>query len=181
VDEAPAHTADVDLRILWVPAAELRTTSTQQPLFRERVFPVCHPSLLPRDVAPGDPAALIGLPLLHKGPAGRATSAEWSWPAWMERLGLPASPRESFRFASIGPAIAAALQGAGVVLARSMLVHDALADGRLVRVLPETHDRASSKVHVARWPSALREDKRVRRFASWLLQRARETSDGAPA
>ena len=180
-NEAPGHMADFDLRILWVPAAELRTTSTQQPLFRERVFPVCHPSLLPPDFTPADPAVLIGLPLLHKGPSGRRTSAEWSWPAWMERLGLPASPRESFRFAAIGPAIAAALQGAGVVLARSMLVHDALADCRLVRVLPETHDMPSSKVHVVRWPSALRGDKRVRSFVSWLVQRASETSDSALA
>ncbi|MFC3077783.1 LysR substrate-binding domain-containing protein [Phenylobacterium terrae] len=177
-NEAPELVSDLDLRILWVPAAELRATTTQRPLFQERVFPVCHPSLLPAGHVPGDPSVLVDLPLLHKGPAGRATSAEWSWAAWLERYRLPAKPKESFRFASIGPAIAAALEGAGVVLARSMLVHDALADGRLVRILPPEEDLASSKAHVVRWPGALRSDERVRSLASWLLEQAELTVRG---
>lgn len=174
-NEAPEHVGDVDIRILWVPASDLRATTTQRPLFQERVFPVCHPSLLPADFVPGDAAVLTSLPLLHKGPAGRATSAEWSWTAWLERLSLPPQPRDSLRFAAIGPAIAAAQAGAGVVLARSMLVHDALADGRLARVLPPHWDLPSSKAHVMRWPAVLRDDSRVRRFAAWLAARARET------
>jgi LysR family glycine cleavage system transcriptional activator len=180
-NEAPERTTDLDLRILWVPVAEHRATSTQAPLFRESVFPVSHPSLLPPGFTPGDARVLSRLPLLHKGPAGRATSAEWSWPAWLDRLGLPARPKESFRFASIGPAIAAALEGAGVVLARSMLVHDALADGRLVRVLPPEFDLPSSKAHLARWPAALRGAARVKSLVSWLAQRAAETASAAGA
>lgn len=174
-NEAPERVDDLDLRIMWVPAAELRATTTQAPLFQEQVFPVCRPSLLPRGFVTGDASVLAGLPLLHKGPAGRATTAEWSWPAWLERLGLPPRPKESFRFASIGPAVAAALEGAGVVLARSMLVHDALAEGRLVRILPASYDLPSSKAHVARWPSALRDDLRIRAFAAWLVEQARAT------
>jgi LysR family transcriptional regulator, glycine cleavage system transcriptional activator len=175
-NEAPEHMADLDVRILWVPVAELRATTTQTPLFQERVFPVCHPSLLPKGFAAGEPAVLATLPLLHKGPAGRATTAEWSWSAWLERFSLPARPKESFRFASIGPAIAAAHAGAGAVLARSMLVHDALCEGRLVRLLPAKEDLLSSKAHVVRWPSALRGDQRVKCFVTWLAAKAAETS-----
>lgn len=181
-NHAPEHAADLDLRILWMPVAELRATTTQKPLFQERVFPVCHPSLLAKDFTPGDPGVLSTLPLLHKGPAGRATSAEWSWSAWFERFSLPARPKESFRFASIGPAIAAAHAGAGAVLARSMLVHDALSEGRLVRLLPTAEDMRSSKAHVARWPSALRGDQRVKSFVTWLAAKAAESvqeGDGA--
>jgi LysR family transcriptional regulator, glycine cleavage system transcriptional activator len=174
-NEAPELTADLDVRILWVPASELKATSTQLPLFQERVFPVCHPSLLPSDFVLGDPSVLAKLPLLHKGPAGRGTTAEWSWPAWLDRLGLPPRTKESFRFASIGPAIAAAHEEAGVVLARSMLVHDALEEGRLVRVLPPQEDMPSSKAHIIRWPYALRDDERVKAFTSWLIKKARET------
>jgi LysR family glycine cleavage system transcriptional activator len=173
--EAPELIADLDLRILWVPASELKATSTQLPLFQERVFPVCHPSLLPPNFSLGDSAILATLPLLHKGPAGRETTAEWSWPAWLERLGLPPQPRESFRFASIGPAIAAAHERAGAVLARSMLVNDALGERRLVRILPPQEDMLSSKVHIVRWPSKLMKDGRVKAFTSWLLQKAGET------
>ncbi len=174
-NEAPESLADLDIRILWVPAAEVRRTTTQQPLFHESVFPVCAPSLLPANFRLGDARVLTQLPLLHKGPAGRATSAEWSWSSWLERLSLPPRPKESFRFASIGPAIAAALNGVGVVLARSMLVHDALADGRLVRLFSPSLDLPSSKAHVVRWPAALRNDRRVTLFAAWLAEEAAAT------
>ncbi len=176
-NEAPELTAELDVRILWVPASELKATSTESPLFQERVFPVCHPSLLPSGFVLGDPSVLANLPLLHKGPAGRGTTAEWSWPAWLERLGLPPRTNESFRFASIGPAIAAAHEGAGIVLARSMLVHDALEEGRLVRVLPPGEDMPSSKAHIVRWPTVLRNDQRVKAFTSWLIKKAQETVD----
>ncbi len=176
-NEAPERIVNLDVRILWVPVTELRATSTQRPLFQERVFPVCSPSLLPPDFTLGDAQVLARLPLLHKGPAGRASSAEWSWSAWFERLSLPAKPKESLRFASIGPAIAAAHAGAGVVLARSMLVHDALAEGRLVRILPPEEDVRSSKAHIVRWPQALRGDERIKTFVSWLAATAKEASD----
>lgn len=176
--EAPDQVAGLDVRIHWLPVSELRATTTQRPLFQEQVFPVCHPSLLPASFVPGDPAVLRHLPLLHKGPAGRATSAEWSWPAWLERLGLPPHPRESLRFASIGPAIAAALEGAGVVLARTLLVHDALANGRLVRVLPAHQSLPCNRAHVVRWTIARRTDDRVQCFVAWLCEGARQTEMG---
>jgi len=50
VPVAPDAAADssLDIRILWTTLDESRATSLQAPLFRERVFPVCAPSLLPR-------------------------------------------------------------------------------------------------------------------------------------
>jgi LysR family glycine cleavage system transcriptional activator len=164
--------ADVDLRILWVPIAEARATSTQTPLFREKVFPVCHPALLTdAAAAAGD---LTRLPLLHKGARG-GQGLEWEWTTWFARLGLPGPPGVALRFSAIGPAIAAALSGAGVALARSMLVHDALADGRLVRLLPASWDLPCGKAHMVRWPAALRDDARVRSFAAWLAAQAGES------
>lgn len=68
--EAPEYVADFDVRVLWVPVAELRATTTQQPLVQERVFPVCHPALLPAGFVPGDASVLRDLPLIHKGPGG---------------------------------------------------------------------------------------------------------------
>jgi LysR family glycine cleavage system transcriptional activator len=76
----------------------------------------------------------------------------------------------------IGTAIAAALQGAGVVLARSLLVRDALAENRLCRVLPDNWDMPSSKAHVVRWPSALTQDRRVQKFVTWLTHEAEQAA-----
>jgi LysR family glycine cleavage system transcriptional activator len=161
---AEADAPDLDVRILWVPVGEARRSTTQAVLFRERVFPVCRPSLLRGG------ATLATLPLLHKG-REHAQGAEWNWPTWLARLGIKRAPDKSageLRFNDLGPALAAAVEGGGVALARSLLVRDALADRRLARVLPARHDMTSSKIHVARWPAALIGDARVRAFVTWL-------------
>jgi LysR family transcriptional regulator, glycine cleavage system transcriptional activator len=173
-NEAPERAADLDIRILWVTATAVHESAIQRPLFQERVFPVCSPSLLPRDFEAGDPSVLLELPLLHKGTRGHAAAAEWNWDAWFTRLGLPGRPKEALRFDSIGPAISAALTGAGVALARSMLVHDALKEKRLIRVLPKIEDQLSSKVHVARWSRKASADVAVQAFASWLAAKSKE-------
>ena len=172
-NDTAARASDVDVRIHWVPVGAVRGASTQRLLFQEKVFPVCRPDLLPGGAIPDDPKALARLPLLHKGVAG--SGMEWSWPVWFERLGLEGPPTPVLRFDSLGTAIAAALQGAGVVLARSLLVHDALAEGRLVRVLPPSWDMVSTKAHVVRWPGALAGDARVERFVAWLVVEAAAT------
>lgn len=173
--EAEARTASLDIQVLWQPVATARASTTQRLLFQEQVFPVCHPRLLPAGGPLDDPAGLKALPLLHKGEPGRNAGAEWSWASWFERLGLDGKPAVSLRFLTVGTAIAAALEGAGVVLARSLLVHDALADGRLVRVLPAQWDVPSGKAHLVRWPAALTGDPRVRHFAAWLAGEADRT------
>ena len=177
-NEQEARAADADVQILWQPIETARSTSTQRLLFHEQVFPVCCPKLLPGDRMLRDPTALAELPLIHKGPpGGRGQGAEWSWPAWFGRLGIERRPPAGLRFAALSTAIAAALEGAGVVLARSLLVHDALVDGRLVRVLPAKWDMPSSKAHVVRWPAALGADRRVRAFVDWLVAEARATTE----
>jgi LysR family glycine cleavage system transcriptional activator len=171
-----ARASDVDIQIAWMPVAAARGTSTQRLLFQEKVFPVCHPQWLPHGRSLANPSVLADLRLLHKGLSGRS-GAEWSWPVWFERLGISgAPPAGGLRFGTIGTAIAAALEGAGVVLARSLLVHDALLEGRLVRVLPELWDMPSTKTHIARWPAVLSNDGRVRQFVDWLTSEATATA-----
>ncbi len=172
--DAPVPT-DLDLQIVWVPAEELRRTSTQCPLFRERVFPVCHPSLLTEGFRADEPSILTKLPLLRKSAPNQKQGAEWDWSTWFDRLGLCGAPEERISFTSIGPAIAAAERAAGVVLARSMLVCDALAESRLTRVLPETFDMVSSKAHIMRWPPSRSGDKRLIAFTHWLKSVAEES------
>ena len=178
--ELQPRASDVDVQITWQPAATARASSTQRLLFEEKVFPVCVPDLLPRGRTLRDPKALATLPLLHKGQAGRGQGAEWSWPVWFERLGISGRPAAALRFGTIHTALAAALQGAGVVMARSLLVHDALKEGRLVRVLAPSWDMPSSKAHVVRWPAALMGDERVRKFGDWLMREADATTGRNP-
>jgi LysR family glycine cleavage system transcriptional activator len=59
---------------------------------------------------------------------------------------------------------------------RSLLVHDALAERRLCRVVSSSWDMASSKAHIIRWPAALANDKRVALFVAWIAKEAAKTS-----
>jgi LysR family glycine cleavage system transcriptional activator len=177
--EAHARAADVDVLVLWTQKAGARATSVQRLLFNEHVFPVAAPHLLPRGRSLSRPAALVDLPIIHKGPVGRNDGAEWSWPVWFERLGITARVPEAVRFSSMSLALAAAIQGAGVVLARSLLVHDALADRKLRRVLLAKWDMPSSKAHFIRWRPALAGDKRISRFADWISSEAERTSSAS--
>ncbi len=176
-NKAEARSPDLDLRLLWGPRLEQRNTSTQRMFPAEAVFPVCAPHLLPDGQPLAAPARLANLRLIHKGPEGRPGQAqEWEWKTWFNRVGAPGAPRATVRFEDIGPAISAALEGAGVVLARSLLVQDALSDGRLARVLDPIWDMPSSKAHVVSWPAALIADSRVRDFTRWLVAEAEKSS-----
>jgi LysR family glycine cleavage system transcriptional activator len=175
--QAEARGGDLDLRIHWVKPDEARNSTTQRLLFREQVFPVCAPSILKKPLR--DPAKLADLPLLYKSAeAGLGESKqgeEWEWTTWFQRLGIKARPKPRLRFEDIGLAIAAALEGGGVALGRSLLVQDALTDGRLIRPLGDSWALPSAKVHLARWPATLSRDSRLRAFVDWLAAETAKT------
>ncbi|MDX2205172.1 MAG: LysR substrate-binding domain-containing protein [Hyphomicrobiaceae bacterium] len=174
--EAHARALDLDVQVLWRPAGQARNTSTQRVLFRETVFPVAPSHLLPQRKPLRNVQLLSRLPIVHKGRAGPDVGAEWSWDVWFQRLGVDGPVPGGLRFDGIATALSAAQRGLGLVLARSLLVADALAEGRLVRVLPATWDMPSSKVHLVKWPAALASDPRVRAFARWIADEAKATA-----
>lgn len=172
-----ARVRDCDLSVLWVKPEEARNSSTQRLLAREQVFPVCTPAVLKtvgaRKLA-RDPTLLSQLPLLYKG-TEEGNSPEWEWSTWFKRLGIPGKPKTSLRFADIGTAVSAALEGGGAVLARSLLVHDALQDGRLVRPLGPDWAMPCNKAHLLRWPAARSADLQLRAFVAWLAAQVEAT------
>ncbi|MGE8131846.1 LysR substrate-binding domain-containing protein [Methylobacterium sp. NPDC080182] len=169
--------ASLDVRLLWLPVTEARASSTRCLLPRETVFPVCRTDLLSREVARGDLTALLRLPLLHKGQdAGLGAASEWAWRTWFERLGYTVPVPRGLRLDDIGPAIGSAIEGAGAALVRSLLCADALAEGRLSRVLPPEWDMPSAKVQVATWSAAQIGNARVRAFVRWVVEAAERSS-----
>jgi len=160
-----------DIRIAWVPGDEARQTTTQRPLFREQVFPVCAPALRPPQAAP---TALLSLPLIYKD-ADR--TSEWSWETWFRRFGLhyTRARGNGLQLGDIGLCLAAASEGAGVALGRSLLVSDAIADGRLARLFPDGPVMESRKVHVARWRAELSGDADTSAFVGWLADETART------
>lgn len=167
----------LDVRILWATLAESRATSLQTSLFRERIFPVCAPSILPHGRPLSDPAALLDLPLIQKG---HAPSGEWSWGYWFQKFGIQRAEPRGLVLRDMGLCLTAAVEGAGVAIGRSLLVADAISDGRLVPALAPAPDVLSTKVHIARWSPELVGDRNTQILVNWLAQAAEETDQGAP-
>jgi LysR family glycine cleavage system transcriptional activator len=163
----------LDVRILWTMHDESRATSLQASLFRERVFPVCAPSILPGGQPLSNPAALLELPLIQKG---HTPSGEWSWGYWFRKLGLNGAEPRGFILGDMGLCLTAAVEGAGVAIGRSLLVADAISDGRLVPALATAPDVLSTKLHIARWSPDLIGDRNTQILINWLARAAEETS-----
>lgn len=174
VESESAVIPPVDVRILWVGPDDGGASATQAPLFNEQVFPVCSPRLLPNQRPLRDAQAFGALPLLHK--ASNATG-EWSWPLWLDRLGIAPEQRRGpvLSCADMSLVLAAAVEGAGVALSRSLLVHDALRSGRLVLPLAGVEPMRSTKQHVARWRRDRAGDADIVAFVNWLTTESSAT------
>lgn len=173
VESEAAMEQPLDVRIFWTTQAQARATPLQTPLFRENIFPVCAPSVLPGGRPLSDPAALLELPLIQKG---HTPMGEWSWDFWFKKLGLNRAAPRGLVLGDMGLCLTAAVEGGGVAIGRSLLIADAMDDGRLVPVLATNPDVLSTKVHVARWSDELVGDRNTQVLVNWLTQAAQETS-----
>jgi LysR family transcriptional regulator, glycine cleavage system transcriptional activator len=167
VDHQRTPIPEVDVRILWLDAADEPSVATMRPLFVEHVFPVCSPDLVRDLPLQQGTAALATLPLIHKS---THTQGEWSWSVWLKRLGIAQRSRREgeLRFTDMGLMVSAAINGGGVALGRSLLVHDALKDGRLIVPFPTLQPMLSAKRHFARWRRDRLGDPDIEAFVGWL-------------
>lgn len=134
---------------------------TATKVITEEIFPVCAPSFADRFRTPQD---LTQVTLLHD-------ELREDWAMWLKAAGV--TDIDSYRgpgFDDSALLIQAAIEGLGVALARSALVEDDLADGRLIKPfaigLPATS--AYYLVHAAGAESL----PKVKAFTSWLLNEA---------
>jgi LysR family glycine cleavage system transcriptional activator len=131
----PALVVHVDARDVSDPAAHgvdgvvhYGPPGTGVVLRTEQVFPVCAP-LIAEQL--DRPARLLEQTLLLDA-AHHAHPARAGWEAWLSAAGVARPPERTRRFSHNHLALAAALAGQGVALARTSLVEDDLAAGRLV-------------------------------------------------
>jgi len=173
IENDVATIPEVDVRILWLGEGDDAPSATQAPLFNEHVFPVCSPRLLPSRRPLRDVQALGAMTLLHKATHAQG---EWSWNIWLHHLGIKPNRRGGqLRFADMGLVLSAAVDGSGIALARSLLVHDALRDGRLIVPIADFKPMLSSKKHVARWRRTKADDPDINAFVTWLVAEAKTT------
>lgn len=160
--EARLLAGDVDVGILhgegsW-PLHEAR------PLFREEVFPVCHPDLPSQVGGFRTPADLLKARLID------LEDDNWTWINWRiwltdHGVSLPATHR-ALTIGSYPLVLEAARKGLGLALAWRNLIEDDLASGRLVRpIAAEVQTRFS---YFLAWPRTHPPSQQALLFMSWV-------------
>ncbi len=167
--------ADVDIALRYgarenMPAGAYR-------LFGETLTPVASPWLIKSSPPIRKPADIAGFTLIEAGDAHR-THLEWlTWRRWFETNDVArAQPRRWLYFNYAYQMVQAALTGQGIVLARSSLIAESLANGDLVEVLPRNRMDSPMAYWLLVGPrNALRPE--IKAFCDWLQDQARITRE----
>ncbi|MDP9898395.1 LysR substrate-binding domain-containing protein [Variovorax ginsengisoli] len=173
--------ADVDIALRYGPRENMPLGALR--LFGETITPVASPWLLKSNPAIKGPADLARFTLIEAGDAHR-THLEWlTWRRWFEDNDMSrAQPKRWLYFNYAYQMVQAALTGQGVVLARSSLIAESLANGDLIEVLPRHRMDSPMAYWLITGPrSALRPE--IKAFCEWLQTQAvttRETIGEVP-
>lgn len=144
---------------------------TAQKLMGEEVFPVCSPEFLRQHQRLHKPKGLGDVTLIHDlsmdGHVGFPT-----WEKWFAKaniVGLTTS--RGMKINNSAAVLQAAIEGRGVALARSVMAHDDLAAGRLVRLFPELQFESELAYYVVYRPECVSLPRLVA-FRDWLISEA---------
>lgn len=140
-------------------------------LMDEQIYPVCSPGWLARNKPLAKPRDLAGKALIHDLSVDTHIGFA-SWSDWLLRAG--ATEVESGRGMQVNNSAAvlqAAIDGHGIALARSVMAHDDVAAGRLVRLFPEI-ELASELAYYIVYRAECVSLPKLQAFREWLMQEA---------
>jgi len=129
-------------------------------LFRLEFTPMCSPEFLRKHSAIKEPDDLRRVP--------RITANYPCWERWWRHFGLE-RPEGTARSIDMGAQMldgAAAVSGRGIALLTPLFWREELADGRLVRPMPQLIDGGGT--YWLLYPKARSEWPKIRRFSAWL-------------
>jgi LysR family transcriptional regulator, glycine cleavage system transcriptional activator len=138
-------------------------------LMAEEVYPVCSPRL---DKRFRNPAELLNETLIHDlsvdPQAGFIT-----WERWLAKAGVDtaAASRRGLQINNSAAVLQAAIEGQGIALARSILAHDDVASGRLVRLFPEVYLPTALAYYVV-YRAEYASLPKLLAFRGWLFEEA---------
>lgn len=145
---------------------------TAEKLMGEEVFPACSPGLWQQHRNRlRTPAGLTAVTLIHDlsmdGHAGFPT-----WDLWFRKAGITGmAASRGMKINNSATVLQAAIEGRGVALARSVMAHDDLAAGRLVRLFPRIRFVSELAYHVVYRPESASLPRLVA-FRDWLVREA---------
>ena len=133
-------------------------------LSAEHLFPVCSPKLLSGRNRLAKPADVLKFPLIH-------VDDRKDWSKWLAAAGVMGAELSHGPVLNrVSMAIDAAIDGQGIVLARTTLAATDLIAGRLLR--PFAEDLRLSKIYWIICPQATASLPKIVTFRSWLLSEA---------
>ncbi len=138
-------------------------------LFDDMMLPMCSPSLLEGPDAIRVPADLRHVTLIHDDSLVHVLPSGPNWRTWLEMAGIKdVDPGRGLRFNLADHAIDAAIEGAGVVLARRVLAQRDLDAGRLVA--PFGMEISVKRAFYFVCPSGHEDRPNIRLFREWLAE-----------
>ncbi|MDB5868090.1 MAG: gcvA [Polaromonas sp.] len=156
---------DAAIRHLTVSGAEDPLLSSEK-LIDVVLAPVCSPKLLARFGALDAGGVLPQVPLIHDDSLANRPEIP-TWDDWLKTAGMDAGDlRRGLRFSSADHALDAALEGAGVLLAHTIMAYDDLRNGRLV--MPFKVVLPSRRAYHFVCPRTKETHRTVRAFREWL-------------
>lgn len=140
-------------------------------LMDEEVYPVCSAGLLQQNKRLREPKDLARETLIHDlsmdGHAGFPT-----WSTWLKKAGANEVPaRRGMKINNSAAVLQAAMEGQGIALARSVMVRDDLASGRLVRLFPDIAFPSPLAYYVV-YRTECENLPKLTAFREWLLSEA---------
>lgn len=142
-------------------------------LMDEEVFPVCSPRLLEQPELLNLPEQLLQETLIHDLSMDEHTGFP-TWSAWLEKAGVEKHQSvHNIQINNSAAVLQTAIEGSGIALARSVMVKDDLAAGRLVRLFPEFQFDSPLAYFVVYKPESTGLAK-TQMFRDWLFTEAIE-------
>ena len=140
-------------------------------LMDEEIYPVCSPELLRQNRRLNKPSGLAHVTLIHDlsmdGHAGFPT-----WDKWLKKAEMSdIATSRGMKINNSAAVLQAAIEGPGVALARSVMAHDDLAVGRLIRLFPDIAFESELAYYVVYRPECASLP-RLATFRDWLLKEA---------
>ncbi|MFT4435581.1 transcriptional regulator GcvA [Caballeronia sp. 15715] len=140
---------------------------TAEKLFDEELYPVCSPDFRRKNGGLRSLSDLKGRTLIHD--LSMETSAGFpTWRTWLETAGInDVASNRGLRINNSAAVVQAAIDGHGIALGRSVMVHDDMAAGRLVRLFSRKACPLQLAYYVVYRPEGAHLP-RVSAFCKWL-------------
>lgn len=162
IHDKPFNRAEYDLAIIGMPRPEVYTDMRIECICREKLVPVCAPSLLVGPHPLRTPEDLQYHTLLHP----------WRdqdvWDRWLKLAGVSnINPESGVTFDALEYALHAAAAGMGVTLAQVSMVNDDIQRGRLV--IPFDTVLETEWAYYLMYSHDMAQQPKIRAFRDWLI------------